>query len=41
MTPLVLVEQPAPHVVQLALNRPDQIMAGTVIPLDGGITGCA
>jgi enoyl-CoA hydratase/carnithine racemase len=27
MTPLVLVEQPAPHVVQLALNRPDQLNA--------------
>src|ERR1700689_923847 len=29
MTPLVLVEQPAPHVVQLALNRPDQLNAMT------------
>jgi enoyl-CoA hydratase len=27
MTPLVLVEQPAPHVVQLSLNRPDQLNA--------------
>jgi len=27
MTPLVFVEQPAPHVVQLALNRPDQLNA--------------
>src|SRR5271154_6328325 len=27
MTPLVLVEQPAPHVTQLALNRPDQLNA--------------
>src|SRR5271169_1607752 len=29
MTPLVLVEEPAPHVVQLALNRPDQLNAMT------------
>ena len=27
MTPLVLVEQPAPHVEQLSLNRPDQLNA--------------
>jgi enoyl-CoA hydratase/carnithine racemase len=27
MTPLVLVEQPAPHVVQLTLNRPDELNA--------------
>jgi enoyl-CoA hydratase/carnithine racemase len=29
MTPLVLVEEPAPHVVQLALNRPEQLNAMT------------
>jgi enoyl-CoA hydratase len=29
MTPLVLVEEPAPHVVQLALNRADQLNAMT------------
>jgi len=29
MTPLVLVEEPAPHVAQLALNRPDQLNAMT------------
>ena len=29
MTPLLLVEQPAPHVVQLALNRPEQLNAMT------------
>jgi enoyl-CoA hydratase len=29
MTPLVLVEEPAPHVVQVALNRPDQLNAMT------------
>jgi enoyl-CoA hydratase len=29
MTSQVLVEQPAPHVVQLALNRPDQLNAMT------------
>jgi enoyl-CoA hydratase/carnithine racemase len=29
MDPLVLVEEPAPHVVQLALNRPDQLNAMT------------
>jgi len=27
MTPLVLVEEPAPHVIQLALNRPEQLNA--------------
>jgi len=27
MTPLVLVEEPTPHVVQLALNRPEQLNA--------------
>ena len=29
MTPLVLVEEPAPHVVQLVLNRPEQLNAMT------------
>jgi enoyl-CoA hydratase/carnithine racemase len=29
MTPLVLVEEPAAHVVQLSLNRPDQLNAMT------------
>jgi enoyl-CoA hydratase/carnithine racemase len=29
MTPPVLVEEPAPHVVQLALNRPEQLNAMT------------
>jgi len=29
LTALVLVEEPAPHVVQLALNRPDQLNAMT------------
>jgi enoyl-CoA hydratase len=29
MTSLVLVEEPAPHVVQLSLNRPDQLNAMT------------
>ncbi len=29
MTPLVLVEEPAPHVVQLSLNRPEQLNAMT------------
>jgi enoyl-CoA hydratase len=29
MTPLVLVEEPAPHVVALALNRPEQLNAMT------------
>ena len=29
MTPLVLVDEPAPHVVQLALNRPEQLNAMT------------
>src|SRR5277367_2684738 len=29
MTQLVLVEEPAPHVVQLALNRPEQLNAMT------------
>jgi enoyl-CoA hydratase len=29
MDPLVLVEEPAPHVVQLALNRPEQLNAMT------------
>jgi enoyl-CoA hydratase/carnithine racemase len=29
MTPLVLVEEPAPHVAQLALNRPEQLNAMT------------
>ncbi|MGD0455404.1 MAG: enoyl-CoA hydratase-related protein [Solirubrobacteraceae bacterium] len=29
MTPLLLVEQPAPHVVQLTLNRPEQLNAMT------------
>src|SRR5450631_4034586 len=29
MTSLVLVEEPAPHVVQLALNRPEQLNAMT------------
>jgi enoyl-CoA hydratase len=29
MTPLLLVEEPAPHVVQLALNRPEQLNAMT------------
>ncbi len=29
MTPLLLVEEPAPHVVQLALNRPEELNAMT------------
>jgi enoyl-CoA hydratase len=29
MTPLVLVEEPAPHIVQLTLNRPEQLNAMT------------
>jgi enoyl-CoA hydratase/carnithine racemase len=29
MTPLVLVDEPAPHVVQLTLNRPEQLNAMT------------
>jgi enoyl-CoA hydratase/carnithine racemase len=29
MTPLVLVDEPAPHVVQLTLNRPDRLNAMT------------
>ena len=29
MAPLVLVDEPAPHVVQLALNRPEQLNAMT------------
>jgi len=29
MTPLLLVEEPAPHVVQIALNRPEQLNAMT------------
>ena len=29
MTPLLLVEQPSPHVVQLVLNRPEQLNAMT------------
>jgi enoyl-CoA hydratase/carnithine racemase len=29
MSPLLLVEEPSPHVVQLALNRPDQLNAMT------------
>ncbi len=29
MTPLLLIDEPAPHVVQLALNRPEQLNAMT------------
>ncbi len=29
MTPLVLVEEPAPHIAQLAMNRPEQLNAMT------------